>query len=177
MGVSAKSAQIACRCRARVARYEHGISDVSDLGWDSWATWMEAHPSLLFWGAIFSFLTVILPLTIGPVVLSRLPADYFGPHRDAERAVSRHPYLRFALSLVRNVLGAALVLFGLVLTVLPGQGIITVLAGLTLMDFRAKRRWIRRVLRRRPVRTSVDWMRRKMGSEPFLIEEEPHSAV
>jgi len=150
---------------------------VADFGWESWAMWMEANPSFLFWGGLFSFLTVVLPLTVGPVVLSRLPADYFGPHRDAERSVSHHPYVRRLLSVLRNVAGAALVLFGLVLTVLPGQGVITILAGLTLMDFRAKRRWMRRVLRRRPVRTSVDWMRRKMGSEPFLIEEEPRSAV
>jgi hypothetical protein len=138
---------------------------------------MEEHPSILFWGGLLSFLTVVLPLTVGPLVLSRLPADYFGPHRDAERAVSHHPHVRMILSLIRNLFGAALVLFGLVLTVLPGQGIITILAGLTLMDFRAKRRWMRRVLRRRPVRTSVDWMRRKMGSEPFLIEDEPRSTA
>lgn len=149
---------------------------MTDLGANTWAAWIEQHPSLLFWGGLFSLLTIVLPLTIGPFVLSRLPADYFGPHRDAERAVSHHPYLRWTLSVLRNVLGAFLVVFGLVLTVLPGQGVITILAGLTLMDFRAKRRWMRRVLRRRPVRHSVDWMRRKMGSEPFLIEEEPRSA-
>jgi len=150
---------------------------VTEVFGDGLAEWMAAHPTLLFWGATISLLTVVVPLTVGPLVLSRLPADYFGPHRDAERAVSRHPYLRLALRLVRNTLGATLVLFGLLLTVLPGQGVITILAGLTLMDFRAKRRWMRRLLRRRPVRSSIDWMRRKMGSEPFLIEEEPRSAA
>lgn len=144
---------------------------------DSIIDWVATHPEVFLWGGVISAVTVIVPVLVGPLVLARLPADYFDAQRDMERAVSRHPYLRMVGVAFRNVVGGGLVLVGLLLTVLPGQGILTILAGLTVMTFPAKRRWMRKLLRKPPVRGSIDWMRRRMGSEPFLLDDERHSAV
>ena len=45
--------------------------------------------------------------------------------------------------------------------VLPGQGVITILIGLTLLDLPGKRHLELYLVRKRPVLGAINWMRRK----------------
>src|SRR5437773_1877177 len=69
-------------------------------------------------------------------VLVRLPADYFvGPTAPGFWR-DRHPVLRAAGRVLRNLIGVALVVAGVILAVpgVPGQGLLTILIGLMCLD-------------------------------------------
>jgi hypothetical protein len=78
-----------------------------------------------------------------------------------------------------NLLGGALVILGIALSVpgVPGQGVLlTILAGLILMDFPGKRRLLLAVLRRGPVRAVVVRLRARSGRPPLEIPPAPDPA-
>ena len=58
---------------------------------------------------------------------------------------------------VKNLLGLVLLAAGLAMMVLPGQGIITILIALTLLNFPGRRRLELYLIRQRHVRGAVDW--------------------
>ena len=68
------------------------------------------------------------------------------------------------------VVGGTVVLFGLLLLVLPGPGMVLVFLGLTLLatEFVWARLWLRRarVASRRAGRRARGWWRRKRSSDP-----------
>jgi hypothetical protein len=83
--------------------------------------------------------------------------------------VGRRP-LRHALSrLGRNVLGCALVAAGIAMLVLPGQGILTILVGVMLLDFLGKPRLQRWLVARRPVLRTINGLRRRAGQAPLVL--------
>ena len=94
--------------------------------WD----WIQAHAG---WIAAVSALSFFATLAVIPILLARMPADYF-LHRRRETVFAQfHPALRIVALTLKNVLGAFLVLAGLVLSLpaVPGQGVLTILIGLT----------------------------------------------
>jgi drug/metabolite transporter (DMT)-like permease len=52
----------------------------------------------------------------------------------------RHPAVRFAFGVGKNLLGVAFVLAGVMMLVLPGQGVLTIVVGAVLADFPASTR-------------------------------------
>ena len=114
---------------------------------------------LLFVGG----LVVSTALTLG--VLLGLPGDHF-TRRKRTRA-------HLVLVILKNLLGAVLVLLGIALSVpgIPGQGLLTIFAGLLLLDIPGKRRFELGVLRRPSIRRKVDALRRRFRRPPLLF---PH---
>jgi hypothetical protein len=72
-----------------------------------------------------------------------------------------------AWRVVRNVLGVLLVLLGVAMLLLPGQGLITLMVGVLLVDFPGKQRLVQRVLGRPKVLKAVNKLRAKRGSPPL----------
>lgn len=65
--------------------------------------------------------------------------------------------------IARNIGGALLILAGLVLLVLPGPGLPLLAAGLLMIDFPGKRRLLRWLMSKPPVRRALNWVRRRFG--------------
>ena len=131
------------------------------------------HPALILL-FIVSVVMFVGSLALIPVLLARMRADYFA--RDESpfaRWRRRHPVAGGALLVARNLLGSVLLLAGLAMMVLPGQGIITILVALTLLNFPGKRRLELRIVRQRQVRSAIDWIRRRAGRPPLVIPEPP----
>lgn len=101
-----------------------------------------------------------------PFVVTRIPADYF-MRAPAER--SRHP----ALTALRFTLGSLLIVAGLAMLVLPGQGVLTILAGVSLLPFRGKRKLELWLLRRGPIRRMTQALRSRAGQPPLVLEVLP----
>jgi hypothetical protein len=82
---------------------------------------------------LVSLATLILYAVLLPVVITRLPATYFlsrkGRGISSQAQLPRGPG-RVLLLVLRNILGASLILLGIALLVLPGQGLLTILVGL-----------------------------------------------
>lgn len=112
-----------------------------------------------------SLLVLIGSALLVPLVVARMPADYFVREQAPE---PQHPLI----STLKTLLGVLLVLAGVAMLVLPGQGVLTILAGLSLLRFRAKRDVERWILRRAPVARVVDALRRRAGRPPLVLDVE-----
>ena len=119
---------------------------------------MLIHLTVLIWLG-----SAALSLAAVAFVLVRLPEDYFS----APRRRPLHPVAAAG----KNLLGALLVLAGLVLSIpgIPGQGLLTVLVGLLLMDFPGKYRIERNIFSRPAVLRAADGLRRRFGRPPFRL--------
>jgi hypothetical protein len=120
--------------------------------------------------AVVSIALFVLGLIVTPIVLIKLPADHFA-RRDTEPPRPFTPG-RVLVLLARNVLGAILVLLGILMLVLPGQGIITLLVGLLVLDFRGKRAWERRLVGRPGVLRLINRLRERAGRAPLEIQHQ-----
>ncbi|MGE3164069.1 MAG: PGPGW domain-containing protein [Planctomycetota bacterium] len=117
---------------------------------------------------VASAVTFVGSLILIPWVIARLPADYFLSKRPAEGSWrARHPVVRWVLRGAKNLLGCVFLAAGLAMLVLPGQGLLTVLIGVALLDFPGKRRLEIRLLRRPLITRSIAWIRRRAGKPPF----------
>ena len=58
---------------------------------------------------------------------------------------------------------------GLAMLVLPGQGVITILVGITLLNFPGKRRLELRIVRQRPVLLAINWIRARANRPPLVL--------
>ena len=101
-------------------------------------------------------------------------ADHFtrtAPHPGS--LGERNPALAAARKLLKNVLGIVVVATGIAMLVLPGQGLLTILIGLTLLDFPGRRKLQLALLRERHVRRTVDRIRARAGRPPLELDSTP----
>ncbi len=120
------------------------------------------------WSTVITLLAVAVTIVAVPWVVGRLPEDYFKrPRRHVWRTLSREPLWAQIFTVVKNLLGALLVLLGLVMLVTPGQGVLTLLAGLLLMNFPGKYRLERWLVQRPGILRGLNWLRRRRGQAPF----------
>jgi hypothetical protein len=124
--------------------------------------------TLLWWASGLSLLGLVATLIGIPWVVARLPHDYFNQsQREVWRFSAQEPWYALVLGGVKNVLGALLVLLGLVMLVTPGQGLLTLLVGLLLMNFPGKYQLERALVGRPGVLPALDWLRKRRGQPPF----------
>jgi hypothetical protein len=132
-------------------------------------SWVEAHQGLLLSLAGLSVLMFVGSLIALPFLLARIPEDYFtDPQRHAARLKSLHPVVYLSLRLLKNLIGWVLVLAGILMLVLPGQGILTIIMGLVLSDFPGKYALERRLASNRRILCGINWIRRRSGHVPLL---------
>ena len=131
-------------------------------GWNGW------HLAALSVGLAVS-MAAISVVVVG-YVLARLPADYF-INPDAQRPIDRHPVLKALALLVRNTIGYFLIALGAVLSLpgVPGQGLLTILMGVMLIDFPGKHRFQRWLVTRRVILPAVNRLRARAGQPPFEV--------
>ncbi len=129
-----------------------------------------AHEKAILWMAGFSTLTFIATLVLVPWAIVRIPPDYFA-HRERPPKLwsHRHPMVRGALLFGKNLLGYIMIVAGIAMLVLPGQGLLTILLGVMLVDLPGKYRIERWIVARPPVLRSVNWLRQKAGRCPLVL--------
>lgn len=134
--------------------------------------WFKDHPaitSLIAGGSLLMFVVGIFAM---PVIVSRIPADYFAhERRPAGRFASLHWLLRLLLMVFKNLLAVVLLLCGIAMLVLPGQGLLTMLVGFLLLDLPGKYRVERWLVARRWVHQPINWLRSKRGRPPLKLRD------
>ena len=134
--------------------------------------WLDDNPQVLGWTLGISVLMFVLAASLLPLVINRMRADYFLDDRDHERSLeSRHPFWHVLGMLGKNLLGVFLLLMGILMLIGPGQGLLTIFAGLILMDFPGKRQMEIRIMRVSLVNRAINWIREKGGKEPLQLPE------
>lgn len=122
------------------------------------------------WGlAAFSVASFVGSLLLIPVLVVRIPADYFAEKKRHrwEPWAHEHPLIRWLLLLLKNLLGYLFIVLGIAMLVLPGQGILTILIGIMFINFPGKYRLERWVVMRKPVLATINRLRQRAGREPL----------
>jgi uncharacterized membrane protein YbaN (DUF454 family) len=106
-------------------------------------------------------------------LLVRIPATYFLDSHPRHFWIDRHPVIRYLGLAAKNLFGVVLVGIGIIMALpgVPGQGILTILFGVMLLDFPGKRRLEKWLVRLPWVRSSIDSYRVHRGQPPLLLEE------
>jgi hypothetical protein len=130
--------------------------------------WFKSHDVLTWWLFAASVAMFVLTPAVITWFVIRMPADYFAAIRRRESSWwQRHPLLRPAVIVLKNLTGIVLVLAGLVMLVVPGQGALSIAVGVTLIDFPGKYRFERWLATRPPVWRAIQWLRKCARREPL----------
>ena len=133
--------------------------------------WFQEHGPLILalLGGIGVF-TFVASLVALPIIVAKMPADFFVRPRATGSPWKRERPLRTTvLYVLRNLLGLAMLLGGIAMLVLPGQGILTIAIGLLIMDFPRKRALEVWLLSRAPIRSGINWLRQKAKEPPLEL--------
>ena len=137
-------------------------------------SWVATHQGLMLALAGLSVAMFIGSLLALPLLLARIPEDYFlDPQRHASRLKRHHPVVYIIIRIFKNLLGWLLVFMGFLMLFLPGQGILTMLMGLLLSDFPGKFALERRLASQHRILCAINWIRRRGNHPPILAPRWP----
>jgi hypothetical protein len=131
---------------------------------DVWQ-WIKEHEMELAWLGGFGLFFFLGSLITMPLLIIGMAEDFFVR---AEKAFPRTLF-RQILHILKNVVGYGLIAAGVLMLILPGQGLLTIAVGVSLIDFPGKRRLEIRLVRIRQVATSIAWIRGVAGRPPLQI--------
>lgn len=119
--------------------------------------------------SVFMFIASILSL---PYLVSLIPDDYF-QHPEPYRLYHqyKHPVIRLVIILAKNILGWLLIVAGIIMLVLPGQGLLTLVLGLMLINFPGKRAVECKLVSNKKILRAINWLRAKRDKSPLLVPD------
>ena len=124
----------------------------------------------LVWLGVFSVITFVGSLLLIPVLCVKMGEDYFMPQRDKDETLAgRHPLLRWAGLILKNVVGVLLIAAGIAMLFLPGQGLLTILIGIMMLNFPGKRSFELWMIRLPGVLKAINAMRARAKHAPLQL--------
>jgi len=124
---------------------------------------------MLIWLTALSMVFFVGTLIAIPFILVRLPADYFDIRVPRTWMEDHHPVLRLFGHIVKNVVGAVFVFAGFLMLFLPGQGVLTMLIGISMLDFPGKRKIEATLIGQPTVLSVINGMRQKFNKPPLRL--------
>jgi hypothetical protein len=106
-------------------------------------------------------------------ILCRLPVDHLRADPPILTGPHHAPIRRILKRIGKNLLGLLLVAAGVVMSLpgVPGQGLLTIVIGVMLLDFPGKLALERKLMMRPSIFKSINKLRVRFGKEPLLPVE------
>ncbi|MGH1536465.1 MAG: hypothetical protein ACRBDX_00200 [Gammaproteobacteria bacterium] len=118
-----------------------------------------------------SLALLLVSIAIIPWIVIKMPEDYFHEHfRVKVSKKSTHPIITQLFAGLKNIIGFIFIGLGILMLILPGQGILTILMGLFLMNFPGKYQFERKIVSLPRVLKSLNWIRAKAHKPPLMLE-------
>src|SRR5215203_5547189 len=115
-----------------------------------------------------------LALSFGAIaiVMINIPANYFSSHYKRDFLPGSSFIVRWGAVIAKNLFGLFLVLLGIALSLpgVPGQGILTILLGLIMLDIPGKRPLEARIIQRPAVLSAINNLRSRYKKEPLVVD-------
>jgi hypothetical protein len=123
-------------------------------------------------GVILFVVSFAVSLGVISFILVKVPSTYFQQSHPREFWVERHPAIRWAGVIAKNLLGVVLVLLGILMSIpgVPGQGILTILLGIMLLDFPGKRALEYKIVSRPVVLERINRLRHRFSKAPLVLD-------
>ena len=134
----------------------------------SFIQWFANHPEVLIGmgiSSIFIFLISILGISW---FIAQIPEDYFlRSKRQPSKWREQKPVLRFVVMFGKNLIGLSLIIGGLLMLVLPGQGLLTIVTGLLLVNYPGKYKLEQKLSSMPSIFRALNWIRLKANKPPL----------
>lgn len=108
-----------------------------------------------------------------PWILIRLPSDYFDMRVPRHWMKDHHPALRISGLIIKNIIGIVFLIAGFSMLFLPGQGLLTMLIGISFMDFPNKRKLEARIVAQPVLLNAINAMRHKFNRPSLTFSPKP----
>jgi hypothetical protein len=133
-------------------------------------TWLTDHQYFLVWSGAISLFVFIASLLSLPWLVAQIPDDYFLPDkRQPAEWKEQHPLVRLLALVGKNLIGLGLILAGILMLFLPGQGILTLVMGALMMDYPGKFQLERKIVKTPAVLKGLNWLRAKANKPPLIL--------
>ena len=121
-------------------------------------------------GVLLFIASFAVSLSVVSFILVKIPLDYFQENLPQEFWSGRLPVIRLLGTLAKNLLGIVLVALGIVMSIpgVPGQGILTILLGIMLLDFPGRQKLERKIVSQPRVLKNINKLRHRFG-KPNLV--------
>ncbi|MEP6903910.1 MAG: hypothetical protein ABJA66_19460 [Actinomycetota bacterium] len=131
----------------------------------------------LTWGQIglgvgLFFLSLGLSFLAIGIVVVKVPPNYFSSHYERDFLPGSPFLIRWGAVILKNILGVILVIIGIILSLpgIPGQGILTILIGLIMIDIPGKRPFEARIIKRPVILATINNLRAKYNKPPLILD-------
>jgi hypothetical protein len=116
--------------------------------------------------------TFLANLALVSFILVKIPADYFRESRQGKFLEKQSPVVRVLALIGKNIAGVILVVLGVLLSLpgVPGQGVLTILLGIMLLDFPGRRRFERWIVSSPRVLKTVNKLRHRFDKPKLILD-------
>ena len=113
---------------------------------------------------------IISALSIG-YFIKKIPHDYFlNDKRGMPDYKNKNPIFWIITLALKNIVGYCLIMGGILMLVLPGQGLLTILVGLMLSDYPGKFKLEKRIIKTNLILKTINWYRIKSNIAPIIFK-------
>ena len=128
----------------------------------------NAYKNLILWFGSISLFVFLFSLLSIKWLVSLIPEDYFINKKDSK--IKKNNILIWYIVLVfKNLIGYSLILGGIMMLVLPGQGLFTIIIGLMMSNYPGKYSLEKKFIAIPTILKSINWLRRKSNKPPIRI--------
>ena len=122
----------------------------------------------LVWLGTLSFIIFIFSLLTIKWLVALIPSDYFIKKNNSEFR-SNYPIFWLVSIIIKNLVGYILIFGGILMLVLPGQGLFTIFVGLMLSNYPGKFYIERKFIAIPSVLRAINWLRKKSNTPSIKI--------
>ena len=135
---------------------------------NSFFVWFLSNPGILIGLGVSSIFIFIISIMGISWFVAQIPEDYFlSVKRKPTKWIEKKPVLRLLVLFGKNIIGLSLLVGGLLMIVLPGQGLLTIVTGLLLINYPGKFRLEQKIVGIPSVFKALNWIRIKANKPPL----------
>ena len=126
------------------------------------------YKNFILWLGSISFLVFIFSLISIKWLVALIPSDYFIENK-RNKYQSSYPLTWLISIIIKNIVGYILIIGGILMLVLPGQGLFTIIIGLMLSNYPGKYFIERKFIAIPSVLKTINWLRKKSNKPPLEV--------
>lgn len=137
-----------------------------------WKIWLALSWNQIIFGAGLFLVSLIISFLAIAIVMVKIPANYFSPHYEQSFLPNTHWTVRWGAVILKNLLGVFLILLGILLSLpgVPGQGLLTILLGLIMLDIPGKRPLEAKIIQRPAILSAINNLRFRFKKPPLILD-------
>ncbi len=129
---------------------------------------VDEYKSVIFWLSLLSFLIFIFSLVSIKWLVSLIPIDYF-VYKKNSKFKTKYPFIWLISMIIKNIVGYLLIIGGILMLVLPGQGLFTIFIGLMMSNYPGKYYIEKKIIAIPSILKTINWLRKQSNKEPIII--------